>query len=219
MLFLNGVLVNVITGLIFGFRNMLKSSNILAFLKGDWEFNDKKYGKILTYLLYIAIQALLFSVGFIIFSPILFLFGKGSTTMFLYSNLSAVISSYFFSAWTLPILTKLQLISPLNVKQEWYSFLTLIWIEAIGLISIIQLRMLHSSLHCNGCPESAWWICRRESFCIVQPCLDSPPALLFVSPQRLDFCCRTISWLAAPSLRVSRQVPQAWKTWSWTYIL
>lgn len=118
MLFLNGVLVNVITGLIFGFRNMLKSNNVLAFLKGDWEFNDKKYGKILTYLMYIIIQALLFSVGFVIFSPILLLFGKGSTIMFLYSNLSAVISSYFFSAWTLPILTKLQLISTLNVKQE-----------------------------------------------------------------------------------------------------
>jgi hypothetical protein len=80
-------------------------------MKGQWKFNTTKYSnRFISYLVYLGVQVLLFSIGFIVFSPILLIFGKNSTTTFIYINLAILVSSYFFSSWTLNILTKLEVL-------------------------------------------------------------------------------------------------------------
>ncbi len=72
MLNLNAILVNILTGLILGFKNTLSIKNVILFMKGQWKFNEKTYPNILLrYLVYIAVQAALFSIGFIVFAPII----------------------------------------------------------------------------------------------------------------------------------------------------
>jgi uncharacterized membrane protein len=76
-------------------------------MKGQWKFNTKKYNKVVAYLLFVGVQAGLFAIGFIVFSPILLILGKNTYTNFAYFNLSVLISSYMYSAWTLRVLSRL----------------------------------------------------------------------------------------------------------------
>lgn len=120
MLFLNAVLVNILTGLCFGFKNILKVKEAHSYLKGRWEINMSNYNKIVGYIIFIMIQAGLFSIGFIVFSPIPLLFGKDTVVNFIYFNLSCVISSYVFSAWSLPVLLRAGVLAvEEGGKEEW----------------------------------------------------------------------------------------------------
>ena len=111
MLNLNAILVNVITGLIFGFNNMLGSKSVVPYMKGNWKFNTKKYpNRFLGYAVYFFIQAALFSIGFIVFLPIIAVLGKNNVSSFAYFNLAALVSSYINASWSLNVLDKMQVI-------------------------------------------------------------------------------------------------------------
>lgn len=58
----------------------------------------------MSYFLYFFLQVALFSIGLIVYSPILALFGKNSVSMFAYMNLSAITSSYIYTSWGLKVL-------------------------------------------------------------------------------------------------------------------
>lgn len=114
MLNLNAILVNVITGLILGFNHMLTSKAVVPYMKGQWKFNTRNYpNKIVAYLIFFAVQAVLFSVGFIAFSPIVFVFGKNRISWFVYFNLAGLVSSYVYASWTLNVLGKLEVLEML----------------------------------------------------------------------------------------------------------
>jgi len=111
MLNLNAILVNVITGLILGFKDMLGSKSVVPYMKGNWMFNAKKYpNRFLAYIVYFFIQAVLFSIGFIVFLPIIAVFGKNNVSTFAYFNLAALVSSYIYASWSLNVLQKIQVI-------------------------------------------------------------------------------------------------------------
>ncbi len=87
MLNLNAVLVNIITGLTLGFNQMLKARSFVSFMKGQWKVSNIKYSKFVSYGIYFFIQVALFSIGFIVYSPIRS-FCKNSVSLFIYMNLS-----------------------------------------------------------------------------------------------------------------------------------
>lgn len=107
MLNLNAALTNIITGIIFGFKNMLGLKNINHYMKGNWKLNTKKYkSTFVCYIMLIGSQALLFSIGFLCFLPLLLVLGKNNISNFLYMNASCLISSYIYSSWCFKVLTK-----------------------------------------------------------------------------------------------------------------
>jgi hypothetical protein len=88
-------------------------------MKGQWNFNGKKYpNRFVSYFLYFAVQAVLFSIGFIVFSPILVLFDKNSISTFAYFNLAGLVSSYIYASWTLDVLTKLEIVEMTEAGEK-----------------------------------------------------------------------------------------------------
>lgn len=110
MLNLNAILVNVITGLLFGFNGNLNCKSVIPFMKGQWEFNKQRYGKLGGYFVFFLVQVVLFSIGFIVFSPVLLILGKTAITSFIYFNLAGLVSSYIYAKWTLRVSDRFLLI-------------------------------------------------------------------------------------------------------------
>lgn len=106
MLLVNCMLINVAAGIGMAYHHLVADRHGRYYLSGNWRVNREKYGRYFGYILYVAIQMILLGSGMIIG----YMFLKISNNRIFWYwglGLSAVISGYIYTRYTLDWLLKL----------------------------------------------------------------------------------------------------------------
>lgn len=110
MLMVNSILVNVSAGIGYGFEELFKSNKGRLYLSGRWQVNDRNGGLLMGYVKYYLMEIMHLIAGLV---PVVFMvaiFGPKHWILFIFGNIGAFFSGYFYTSKTFKHLFDQQII-------------------------------------------------------------------------------------------------------------
>lgn len=110
MLMVNSILINVSTGIGYGFEELLKSGKGRVYLSGRWQVNDRNNGIVVGYVKYYLMEFMHLIAGLIPVVILVAIFGPKHWILFIFGNIGAFFSGYFYTSKTYKHLFDYQII-------------------------------------------------------------------------------------------------------------
>lgn len=109
MFIVNAILVNLVTGIAFGYENLSKTELGKHYLSGKWQINEQKYELTKGYILFFAIECLCVLSGLVMGAIIYFLIPH-LTVAYITLSLGGFASGYIYTTKSCHFLGKYKII-------------------------------------------------------------------------------------------------------------